>query len=182
MALKEKETSMEKKYIVKLTTEERSELNKILSNGNAAAKKHKIARVLLRTDASKEGMNYTDQDISNEVEISEKTVTRIRKKFVEGGLEKVFEKKFTPRYSRRKFDGEGEAKLIAICCSKAPEGHARWTLRLLADKAVECIDGEASYETIRRTLKKTNLNLGRKKNGAYHQKQMQNLFVKWKTC
>src|SRR3990167_10491577 len=103
---------MEKKYIVKLTNEERFELNKILSNGNAAAKKHKIARALLRADASEEGMNYTDQDISDEVEISAKTVTRIRKKFVEGGLEKVFEKKFTPRYSRRKFDGEGEAKLI----------------------------------------------------------------------
>ena len=174
---------MEKKYIVKLTNEEHAELNKILSNGNAAAKKHKIAHVLLRADASKEGMNYTDQEISDEVEISAKTITRLRKKFVEGGLKKVFEKKFTPRYSRRKFDGEAEAKLIAICCSKAPAGYARWTLRMLADKVVECeITETVSHETIRETLKKTNLNLGRKKNGAYHQKQTQNLFVKSKTC
>jgi transposase len=174
---------MEKKYIVKLTNEERIELNKILSNGNAAAKKHKIARVLLRADTAEGDICYTDQDIADEVEISEKTVTRLRKKFVEGGLNKVFEKKFTPRYSRRKFDGEGEAKLIAICCGEAPEGHARWTLRLLADKVIECEIAETvSHETIRETLKKTNLSLGRKKNGAYHQNQAQNLFVKWKTC
>src|SRR5437867_12756655 len=110
---------MEKKYIVKLTNEERSELNKILSNGNAAAKKHKIARVLLRVDSSEEGTCYSDQDICDEVEISAKTVARLRQKFVEGGLEAIFRKKFTPRYSRRKFDGEGEAKLIAICCGEA---------------------------------------------------------------
>jgi transposase len=174
---------MEKKYIVKLTNEERDELNKILSNGNASAKKHKIARVLLRVDSSERGMGYTDADIVDEIEISAKTVTRLRKKFVDGGLEEVFKKKFTPRYSRRKFDGEGEARLIAICCSEAPEGRARWTLKLLADKVVELkIVENISEDTIGRALKKTNLNLGKKKNGVSHQKQMQNLSAKWKTC
>lgn len=172
---------MEKKYIVKLTVDERSELKKILSNGNAAAKKHKIAKILLYADISKEGLGYPDQKISDELEVSNKTVSRIRIKFVEGGLQKVFEKKFTPRYSRRKFDGESEAKLIALCCGKAPEGHARWTLRLLADKAVELeIVDSVSYEGIRETLKKTNLNLGKKKNGVFHPKPMQNSSVKWK--
>lgn len=172
---------MEKKYIVKLTTEEQSELNKILSNGSSSAKKYKVACVLLKADASNEGMNYTDQDISDEVEISAKTITRLRKKFVEGGLKKVFEKKFTPRYSRRKFDGEAEAKLIAICCGEAPKGHARWTLRLLADKAIELeIVDSVSHEAIRETLKKTNLSLGKKKNGVFHQKPTQSLFAKWK--
>lgn len=173
---------MEKKYIVKLTNEERAELNKILSNGNAAAKKHKIARVLLRADSSAEGMSYTDADIVDEVEVSAKTVTRLRKKFVDGGLEEVFRKKFTPRYSRRKFDGEGEARLIAICCSEAPEGRARWTLKLLADKVVELnIVENISEDTIGRALKKTNLNLGKKKNGVSHQKRMRSLSAKWKT-
>ena len=152
---------MEKKYIVKLTNEERIELNKILSNGNVAAKKHKISRILLRADSSSKGMRYTDQDICDEVEVSAKTVTRLRKKFVEGGLEKIFRKKFTPRYSCRKFDGEKEARLIAICCGKPPAGQARWTLRLLADKVVECgITETVSHETIRETLKKMNLSLG----------------------
>lgn len=174
---------MEKKYIVKLTNEERAELNKILSNGNAAAKKHKIARVLLRADSSEAGMGYTDAKIVDEVEISAKTVTRLRKKFIDGGLEEVFKKKFTPRYSRRKFDGEGEARLIAICCSEAPEGRARWTLKLLADKVVELnIVDNISEDTIGRVLKKTNLNLGKKKNGVSRQKQTQNLSAKWKTC
>lgn|SRR3990167_4075870 len=173
---------MEKKYIVKLTNEERAELNKILSNGNAAAKKHKIARVLLRADASSEGMSYTDADIVDEVEVSAKTVTRLRKKFVDGGLEEVFRKKFTPRYSRRKLDGESEAKLIALCCGEAPEGRSRWTLRLLADKVVELnIVENISKDAIDRALKKTNLNLGKKKNGVSRQRRMQNLSAKWKT-
>jgi transposase len=152
---------MEKKYVVKLTQEERAELNKVLSNGNAAAKKHKIARVLLGIDVSEEGMGYTDAEIIDKVEVSAKTVARLRQKFVEGGLEKVFQKKFTPRLSRRKFQGEEEARLIALCCSEAPEGYARWSLRLLSNRVVEYkILESVSYETIRQTLKKTNLNRG----------------------
>lgn len=174
---------MEKKYIVKLTDEEQAKLNKVLSNGNIAAKKHKIARILLRADSSNEDMRYTDEEIANEVEVSEKTVKRLRKKFVEGGLEEVFRKKYTPRPNRRKFDGDGEARLIAICCSEPPQGHSRWTLRLLADKIVECeIVESVSYETIRETLKKMNLSLGRKENGVFHQKLMENLSAKWKMC
>lgn len=151
---------MEKKYIVTLTDKERIELNKILSNGNATAKKHRIAKVLLKTDASM-GKGLSDTDIGKEVGVSDRTVKRLREKYVEGGLEKVFEKKFTPRLSRRKFTGDEEAKLITLCCSEPPEGYARWSLRMLADKVVELnIFEEISYGTIHNTLKKMNLNRG----------------------
>jgi len=174
---------MKKKYIIKLTLSEREELSKIKSNGNVAAKKHNYARVLLLSDESKEGPGYSDTEIAGKVDISTKTIERIKKKYIDGGLKKVFEKKFTPRYSRRKFDGEGEAHLIALCCSEPPPGHARWTLRLLADKVVKLgyVD-TVHHDTIREALKKTNLNLGRKGNGASRRKPMQNLFAKWKTC
>ena len=152
---------MKKKNNVELTNEERDQLKKLLTNGNTPIKKYKIAQVLLGVDAAAIGRKCTDAEIIKEVEISSKTVTRIREKFVKGRLEEVFRKKFTPRMSRRRFDGEGEAKLIALCCSEAPEGRARWSLRLLADKIVECdISEKASHETIRRTLKKMNLSLG----------------------
>lgn len=136
-------------------------MNKLLSNGITHVKQYKTAQILLAVDTSPKGRNYKDAEASKEVKVSIKTVTRIREKFVKGRLEEVFRKKFTPRMSRRKFDGEGEAKLIALCCSEAPGGRARWSLRLLADKVVECeITEKASYETIRRTLKKINLSLG----------------------
>lgn len=152
---------MEKKYIVQLTEEERLELKKILSNGNASAKKHRVARVLLKTDGSTMVKGLSDADIAKEVGISDRTVKRLREKYVEGGLERVFEKKFTPRLSRRKFKGDEEAKLIALCCSEAPEGYARWSLRMLADKVVELnIFEDISYGTIHNTLKKMNLNRG----------------------
>lgn len=175
---------MNKEYMVKLSSQERKHLNKLLSNGNEPAKKHKIARILLGADESRGGMGYTDEEIADEIiEVSTKTIGRIRKRYAEGGLEEVFRKRFTPRYSRRKFDGEGEAHLVAICCSEAPEGRSRWTLRLLSDKVVECeITETASYETIRRTLKKTNLNHGKRENGAFPPKRMGNLSAKWKTC
>lgn len=160
-----------KKKNVELSTEERERLKKLLSCGNTPIKQHKIAQVLLGADAAPEGRKCIDAEIAKEVKCSPKTVTRIREKFVKGRLEEVFRKKFTPRPTRRKFDGEGEAKLIALCCSEAPEGRARWTLRLLADKIVQCETTETvSYQTIRRTLKKTNLSLGKKKSGVSLQK------------
>lgn len=152
---------MEKKYIVRLTDEDHLELNKILSNGNASAKSHRIARVLLKADEPSMGKGVSDADIAKEIGISDRTVKRLREKYAAGGLEKVFEKKFTPRLSRRKFKGDEEAKLIALCCSEAPEGYARWSLRMLADKVVELnIFEEISYGTIYNTLKKMKLNHG----------------------
>jgi transposase len=148
------------KYIVTLTSQDRIKLEKLESSGNTPIKKNKTARILLQAD-SLGGKPHADAVIAQSVGVSEKTVKRVRKKYVMGGLEKVFEKKFTPRLSRRKFKGEEEAQLIALCCSEAPEGYARWSLRLLANRVVELgIVETVHYRTIQETLKKTNLNLG----------------------
>ena len=150
---------MGKKYVVKLTEGDRLTLRKLIKNGNETAKRHKIAKVLLKADETKQRLS--DEEVIEGIDVSLSSVQRLRKKYVTGGLEKVFEKKFTPRLSCRKFKGDEEAKLITLCCSEAPEGYARWSLRLLADKVVELeIVDEVSYSTIHQTLKKTNLSLG----------------------
>jgi len=154
---------MEKKYIVKLIEEERKALKKIISNGNETAKRHKIAQILLLIDTGEEGKHYRDAQVTEQIAVSVKTVSRIRQKYVAGGLKKVFEKKFTPRPSRRKFDGEKEAQLIALCCSETPEGYSSWSLRLLADRLVQMkIVDKVSPNTVHQTLKKTKLNHGKK--------------------
>lgn len=150
---------MKKEYFVQLKEEEIQKLKKIISNGNASVKHHKLSQALLTLHEN----NMTDDETGVATSFSVKTIARIRKKYAEGGIDKVFEKKFTPRASRRKFDGEKEAHLIALCCSEAPEGRSGWSIRLLADKVVELsILETVSRETIRQTLKKTNLSLGKK--------------------
>ena len=154
---------MNKKHIVKLTEDDRATLNKILSNGNEPIKKHRISLVLLRADESEKKKYLSDEVIGLEAGVSSKTVQRLREKYMMGRLEKVFEKKFTPRLNNRKFKGDEEAKLIALCCSEPPEGYASWSLRLLADKVVELeILDEISHSTIHETLKKTNLSRGKR--------------------
>jgi transposase len=150
---------MKKKYVVRLTEKDREILTRLIKNGNETVKRHKLAKILLKADETSEKFN--DEEIAASLSVSIKTVQRVREKYANGGLEKVFEKKFTARLSRRKFKGEEEAKLIALCCSEAPEGYGRWSLRLLADKVVELqIVDEVSYSTIYQTLKKTNLSPG----------------------
>jgi transposase len=150
---------MKKKYVLRLTEKDREILTRLIKNGNETVKRHKLAKILLKADETLE--KFTDEEIADSLSVSIKTVQRVREKYANGGLEKVFEKKFTPRLSRRKFKGEEEAKLIALCCSEAPEGYGRWSLRLLADKVVELqIVDEVSYSTIHQTLKKTNLSPG----------------------
>lgn len=151
---------MRKKYHVTLKEEETQKLKKIVSNGNAPAKHHKIAHALLMLSEPK---GATDEEIGSLTGFCGRTIAHIRKKYAEGGMDKVFEKKYTPRISRRKFDGEKEAHLIALCCSKAPEGRSSWSIRLLADKVVELnIVDSVSRETIRQTLKKTRSNRGKR--------------------
>ena len=119
--------------------------------------------VLLRADESEKKKYLSDEVIGLEAGVSSKTVQRLREKYMMGRLEKVFEKKFTPRLNNRKFKGDEEAKLIALCCSEPPEGYASWSLRLLADKVVELeILDEISHSTIHETLKKTNLSRGKR--------------------
>lgn len=149
------------KYIVRLTEEERKYLIELTRTGKVAAKKITHARILLRTDASKENENLKDEVIKDLEHVSSKTVSRIRQLFVEEGLEAALNRKPHKRVKPRSLDGEQEAKLIAICCSQAPEGRARWTLKLLSNQLVEMKVVESiATETVRLTLKKMNLSLG----------------------
>ena len=152
---------MKKKYIVTLTQVERQMLQTMLSRGKAAARKFVHARILLKADASAEGPNWNDDAIAEGLEVGRVTVERVRKQFVEEGLEAALERHKPRRQYLRKLDGDGEAHLIALACSKAPEGRSRWTLRLLADRMVrlEYVD-EVSKDTVARVLKKTSLSLG----------------------
>jgi transposase len=139
-----------KKYLIDLTDKERRELNQLTHKGTVKARKLKRAMILLKAD---EGL--TDPQIMAALNVSRPTVERIRKRYVEGGLEKALNEDPRPG-QRRKLDGRGEAHLIALACSQPPAGHDHWTLRLLAGKLVELDVVEAiSYETVRRTLKKT---------------------------
>jgi len=152
---------MKKKYIVTLTEEERQMLQGLVSRGKAAARKLMHARILLKADRRPSGAEPDDSTIAHEVQIGRATVERVRKAFVEEGLEAALERRKPRRRYRRTLDGDGEAHLVALACQKPPEGRSRWTLRLLADRmvALEYVE-QVSYQTVRRTLKKTNLNLG----------------------
>ena len=148
---------MNKKYIVRLTEGERAALGQWVSKGKAAARKRTHAQVLLKADAGEHGPAWTDEQIVEAFELGSCTVQSIRKRFVEEGLDAAIERKKQCRPSRQRvLDGEKEAKLVAICCSEAPEGRTRWTLRMLGDELVrlEIVDS-ISHETIRQTLKKT---------------------------
>lgn len=140
-----------KKYIVKLTTEERQDLLKLTRQGTIRARIMKRAQILLKAD---EGL--PDATIVQELNTSRPTVERVRKRFVQGNLAKALYDDPRPG-SKMKLDGRAEAQLIALACSEAPAGHTQWTLRLLADKLVElAIVEEISHETVRQYLKKTN--------------------------
>jgi transposase len=152
---------MKKKYIVTLTEEERRMLQGMLSKGKAAARKLMHARILLKADASPGGPRWRDAQIAEGLDVGRATVERVRRAFVEEGLEAALERRKPRRQYERRLDGDGEAHLIALACQKPPEGRSRWTLRLLADRMVELAYVEQlSYQTVRRTPKKTSLSLG----------------------
>lgn len=146
---------MNKKYIVRLTAQERQDLKDLLGKGRGAAYKMRHANILLLADG--DGPGWGDERIAEATSVHPCTVANVRQRFVERGLEAALGRKKQICPSReRLLDGEKEAKLIAIACSEAPEGRAHWTLHLLADKLVELnIVESISHETVRRTLKKT---------------------------
>jgi transposase len=146
-----------KRYVVRLEAEERAQLERLVSVGKGAAAKLTRARVLLQADQSAGGPGWTDARIAEGLGVTPQTVENLRRRFVEEGLEAALVRKKQCRPSReRLLDGAGEAKLAALCCSKAPDGRRRWTLQLLADRLVELkVVDSISYETVRRTLKKT---------------------------
>jgi transposase len=153
--------AMKKKYIVTLAQEERQVLQAMLSRGKAAARKLIHARILLKADAGPSEPAWNDDQIAEGLDVGRATVERVRRTFVEEGFEAALEPRKPRRQYLRKLDGDGEAHLIALACSQAPEGRSRWTLRLLADRmvALEQVD-HLSHETVREVLKKTNLSLG----------------------
>jgi hypothetical protein len=149
-----------KKYVVKLSGEERERLEAMVRAGKGSAQILTRARILLKADVSEAGDGWSDSAISAALDTSVNNVARTRQQLVEEGFEATLNRKFNPNSARpRIFDGAAEAKLIALACSPAPEGFARWTLRLLEEKVVElAIVEKASDNTIGRTLKKTPLN------------------------
>jgi len=146
-----------KKYVVRLDVEERDRLNALIRKGKRSAKLLTKARILLKADVSDAGEGWSDSRIAAALDTSIATVERTRRQLVEEGFEAVLRRKYNPNSARpRIFDGVAEAKLIALTLSPAPEGFARWSLRLLEEKVVELhIVERASDNTIGRTLKKT---------------------------
>jgi transposase len=149
---------MKKKYPVILSDTERDDLKRLIATGTAPARKLTHARILLKADESAEGAGRVDEKVADAVEVSQPTLCRVRKQYFEEGLEAALNRRPPKREYHRKLDGEQEARLVALACSQPPEGHARWSLRMLADRLVELeIVEDISHQRVRRTLKKTNL-------------------------
>src|SRR3954447_22670659 len=147
---------MKKTYPVILTEAEREQLKSLIAAGTAPARKLTHARILLKADQSpKKGPGWVDVAIAEAVEVSQPTVSRVRKQYVQEGLEAALNRRRPNREYQRKLDGEQEARLIALASSEPPDGQARWSLRVLADNELvelEVVEG-VSYQTLRRTLR-----------------------------
>lgn len=145
------------RYKVTLTKEEREELKTVLGKGTHTSQKYRNACILLNSDESPEGQKLSNEKIAQVLHINTKTVERIKQRFVEEGFDECMDRKPYPRKGPKKADDEFEAHLTALSCSQPPEGYARWSLRLLADKMVEMkYTDSISHETVRRVLKKRN--------------------------
>jgi hypothetical protein len=143
-----------KKYVVELTSQERKQLEGLIKKGKVAGYKIRHAQMLLKADQGRQGPEWPDKQIAEAFGAHLTTVERLRKRFVEEGLEAALERHKGQNYTR-KLDGEAEARLIAIACSEPPEGRNEWTLRLLADRlvALSVVDS-ISHMTVKRTLEK----------------------------
>jgi transposase len=149
------------KYEVELSEEQRHLLQQLISKGKAPARKLAHARILLKIDRNAAGPRWSDEQVAEAFEVSRYTVMRIRERFVNQGLDDALTHRPHSQTRARVLDGGQEAHLIALSCSPSPEGQARWTLRLLANRMVELgYVEQVSYETVRRTLKKTNSSRG----------------------
>ncbi len=154
---------MPKKYIVDLTEAEQQSLKKLTTTGKHAAYKINHARILLKADVNGADGGWSDESIVSALGVSISTIERVRRRFVEEGIEPALSRRRGSGRKQRRLDGDKEAHLLAIACSEAPQGRERWTLRMLADKMVELnyVQG-ISHETVRQALKKMNYSLGAK--------------------
>jgi hypothetical protein len=149
---------MNTKYKVELSEEQRQNLEKITSSGTYPARQIKRAQILLKSDTE---VNWSYEHISEAFDVSEVTIAKVRKIFVQSGLEAVLRRKKPDREYERALDGEAEAYLIALACSEPPTGREHWSLRLLQKRFVKLGYADSiSHETIRRVLKKTNSSPG----------------------
>src|SRR5260221_1877845 len=150
--------AMHKRYVVNLDKDEGQQLSQLVKKEKVAAKKRTHAQVLLLADCGQYGPGWKDEAIAEACRVMVRTVENIRKRLVLEGLDSALNRKPQARLSRQKIlDGEKEAKVVALCCGAKPSGHARWTLRLLAERVVELdIVESISHETVRQCLKKTN--------------------------
>lgn len=146
---------MKKRYVVKLTEGEREQLTGLVKRGREAAYRRRHAEVLLLVDEGEQGPSLTDREAAERTGYTRRTIEQIRERCVTEGLAQALERKKRSRNRPRLLDGDGEARLVSLACSEAPEGRARWTLHLLADKLVELeIVESISHECVRRVLKK----------------------------
>jgi len=150
------------RYTIKLTKSEVEELMVIINKGSHTSQTFRVAYILLNCDEGKHSEKVTNEQISKVLKVGMRTIDRVKKKFIEEGMEGVLERKPTARVYEKKMDGDTEAKLITLCCSEPPKGFARWSLRLLAEKMIELKYVESiTHVTVRSVLKKTNLSLGK---------------------
>lgn len=152
---------MDRKYTVELSDAEREQLEKLVAAGSERARTLTRARILLKTDSSAAGARWTYAQICEAFDVTQVTVSKVRKAYAEQGLEAAIQRKKPDREYLPRLDGKAEAHLVALTCGEPPNGQARWTLRLLQEKMVELeIVERVSHETVRKTLKKMNLSPG----------------------
>ncbi len=150
------------RYRIRLLKNEVEELMDIINKGSHTSLTFRTAYILLNCDEGEFSQKVSNEQISKVLKVGMRTIDRVKKKFIEEGLEACLERRPTSRIYESKTDGDVEAKLITLCCSKPPKGYAKWSLRLLADKMVELNYVESiSHVTVRNVLKKTNLSLGK---------------------
>ena len=161
------------KYKVTLTENERTELRDLLAKGKTQGYRIRHAQILLATDDMEENKEWTDKKIAKAYGTTEKSVGNLRKRFVEKGFSAALERQKRETPPKIKIDGETEAKIVALTCSKAPNGYSQWTLRLLADQVVQLgIMESVSHTAIADCLKKTKLSHGYKSSGVSPNHQM----------
>lgn len=173
---------MRKLYIIDLEPAEREELTALVEKGTVAAYRRRHAQILLLADQGEHGPGCHDSEIASQVKVTVQNVERIRKRCVLEGLEAALGRRKRSRERATVLDGEGEAQLVAIACSKPPAGRARWTLHMLCDELKRRrIVRSISHETVRKVLKKTNSSRGAKRCGASRHSRTPPSYVRWRT-
>ena len=154
------------RYAIKLTKSEVEELTGIINKGSHTSQTYRTAYILLNCDEGEYSKRVTNAQISKVLNVGMRTIDRVKKRFIEEGLELALERRPSRRLYERKADGDFEARLVALCCSEPPKGFAKWSLRLLADTLVELNYVESiSHVTVGGVLKKTNFSLGKSRAG-----------------